>query len=404
MDETGNASTRQENVLATVLAKKQRKTRHRGVLLLAPAGLNKSWRVRYRDPDTGKQTVKNLPPDAARNAEARATYATNLHSELRRRREDIARGSAPHRRAGELLRVAVDSAVAALPVKDVTRTEYRAGADALLEWADSTGVATVRQLTPGMLAKFPVWLVTMPKQSRAFGGKRGEMQRTSEPISRHTANKHIGSAKTVLNELRRTEVIRLTSDQIKDSLRKLKAPMELKPFLRPAQINSLISVSDDWREFLEFLLFTGCRLEEALGLNGSDVHAETNEIIVRAEIAKHGLARSLDVSHSVLLSKRMAEMAQRDRLFPYTKGQFHALVRRLIKGGAPTFSAHTLRRTCGTYIANGPWGTWRATKLLGHKSVTTSEKHYLGQIRIETTVTSIEEAMRLTSSIQAQSS
>lgn len=64
---------------------------------------------------------------------------------------------------------------------------------------------------------------------------------------------------------------------------------------------------------------------------------------------------------------------------------------------APEFSAHTLRRTCGTLLTNAPGiyhgaSAWHSAKRLGH-SVQMAEQAYAGQLRdLPATATTIEGA------------
>jgi integrase len=402
--------------------RKTRKTRdqHPGVQLREPRDRQPGWVARYRDPETGRMRDVRLDPPDALNADTRLAFAKELSRSLKRRQEDIQKGATPHRAAATPLADAIQQYFdgAGKLVDKKTATEYRAGADAFLAWCDAENLTQVRQLTVAKLIGFPEWCAAMKRQSRKHGGKRGEMQMTDQTISRWTANKHIGSMKTVLNHLRRKGVVRLTSDEIADALRKLKAPQELKPFLRPQQIRRLLDACAEHdaltfkldrkkntdtprypaiREFVEFMLFTGARLDEALKLLGSDVHAEQHEIHVRAEIAKWDLARIIDLSFSETLMRLAKKMGQRERLFALTEGQAEAALRRIIKSHkAPKFSWHTLRRTCGTFMACTPQiGPWSATKQLGHRSMATTEKHYLGRIKIKPEVKTLEQAMQI---------
>lgn len=122
---------------------------------------------------------------------------------------------------------------------------------------------------------------------------------------------------------------------------------------------------------------------------------------MRAEVAKYGRARTIDLSVSSTLMARAKEWSEREgRLFPVTEGVVEASLRRIIKlHGAPKYGWHALRRTCGTYLANAP-GIWGAasvfvtSKQLGH-NVEVAQKHYLGRIKVKPDAKTIEEAMEL---------
>lgn len=431
MQGTDQDSSGQSASLGTSLAgKKKRKKRegkspHPGVYILEPSGLNVSYRIRYTDPETGKVKVKNLPPDLAKSELAQTAYAVKLYKQLRRRKEDIQAGDAPHREADQTLAAAIDHYFKkghGSTLGESTQLDYLRSAEVFLRWASDAGVTTVRELTKGKLATYPTYVQKVPKRIRKVGGRRGEMADGGK-LSAHSVNKMLRNAVIILNELRRTDVIKLSSDDLSDSLRRIKAPMELKPFLRPADIRQLLDacrrhdevrfvITRDRREdanrfppiqeYVEFLLLTGVRLDESLKVTGSMVHPETQEILLPAEICKWELARSLDLTVSVTLSGRAAEMQKRGTLFGHlTEGKINAALRRLHKSyGAPKCNVHKLRRTCGTYMAcTALIGPWRATKQLGHRSMDTAEKHYLGNIRIDPDVRTLEAAMGLRTSL-----
>lgn len=410
--------------LAKSLARKKRHKRgqgpHPGVYLLPPKGLNKSWRVQWRDPETNQRLVKNLTAADAKTQDSRTAHAVSLFKQLRRRREEIAAGAEPHRAAGKQLSDALKGYFdgVASTLKPTTVIEYRAAADALLKWSDTVGISTVRHLTATKIAAFPVWLTKQPKQVRKLGGRRGQMHDGGK-LSTHTVNKLLSGTRIILNALRRHGVVRLSSDEIADNLRAIKAPMELKPFLRPKELAMLLDACREHdgllfkitrdrtakarhkpiQEFIEFVLFTGLRISEALGIEGRDVYPDQHEIHVRAEVAKYGIARTLDLSVSSTLMAKAKEWSEREgRLFPVTEGVVEASLRRLIdRHGAPKCGWHAMRRSTGTYLANAP-GIWGAASLfvtakqLGH-GVDVAQKHYLGRIKVKPEAKTLEQAM-----------
>jgi integrase len=393
MLETGSASRTHAD--APKPPRKPRRSKHRGVRLLEPDASHTSYRVRFRDPDTGRLTTRTIPENDTKNADIRTAYCVRLHADLRRRKEDISAGASRHTAAALDIREAVASYFREFTHKDNTRERYQHSTDILLRWAETVGIRRVRDLTPQQLARLPAFLAKLPRKRAAHGRGRGAKYTSTDVISRHTANGHLKVVKTVLEHLRRLGIVRLSRDEIRDSLTKLKAPTELRPFLRPAQLQQVLSSidSEPLREFVMFLLLTGCRIEEACQLRGDFVQTDTKEILIPAEIAKGGYARALDVTHSVWLLSRLEEWKTRDQLFRYTQPSFRGAIAKVIQRGASKFSGHTLRRTCGTYLANGKWGVWYATRLLGHRSVTTSEKHYIGAIRVDQTAATLEQAM-----------
>ena len=83
---------------------------------------------------------------------------------------------------------------------------------------------------------------------------------------------------------------------------------------------------------------------------------------------------------------------------PLSRDKAEAARRRLIKKyGAPVFTWHDLRRTCGTYLTCSPGifggaSAAMSAKRLGH-SVVVAERKYVGRIHIHPRATSLEQAM-----------
>lgn len=406
---------------ASVIERKTyRKTPHRGVRILDPDPGKKTYRLRYSDPETGRVITRSLTPHENQNSQTRTEAAMAQYRLLRRRREDIAEGATPHRSADKLFAKAIDDHLAAERnvVAEATYLEYRRASEVIKEWAGKVGIKTCRRVSKGELAKLPSHIAGMKKMVRKKGGKRGEMALSDEPLSPHTVNKLLGGIGGLLNGLRRKEEIRLTEEDISESLREVPAEITLREFLLPSAIKQLLHACDlhdaetfkitrrrstttprykPVKGFIEFLLFAGPRVYEGSQILGSDVTLEIDQIKVRAEIAKHGIERTLDLTLSSTAMRRAEEWSRTDgRLFPLTEGEFLSAIKRLItRYGAPEFSPHTLRRTTSTFMACTPKiGPWIEASQIGH-SVDVAKKHYIGKVKVDPNAETLEQAMGL---------
>ncbi|HKU39133.1 MAG TPA: tyrosine-type recombinase/integrase [Polyangiales bacterium] len=172
--------------------------------------------------------------------------------------------------------------------------------------------------------------------------------------------------------------------------------------------------------FAAFLLLTGCRRGEALGLTWNDVNLDAvdaqgkivGEIRLKTENTKTHHARTIGLEVSPALRALLAAMKLRagpatgpllvfGGAQPYTVDLVEAARSRLTNEfGAPKFDWQTLRSTCATYLTNAPGIFGAATvfmsaRQLGH-SVMVAERHYLGVHRgIPQDARTLEHAMHV---------
>jgi integrase len=242
----------------------------------------------------------------------------------------------------------------------------------------------------------------------------------------------------------------LTRDDIADALKALPVLREQPVYLHPMQIKSLLEAAtrhdtavfsatraehaglrtlgttrryEPISAFTAFLLLTGCRRGEALGLTWSDVELEAldhegrrvGDIRLKAAATKTKRARTIGLEVSPALRALLAEMQLRaadDEPYvfggaePYSVDLVEAARSRLLRDyGAPQFDWQTLRSTCATYLTNAPGIFGAATvflsaRQLGH-SVTVAERHYLGVHRgIARDAHTLEAAMQVEDTIK----
>ncbi len=166
------------------------------------------------------------------------------------------------------------------------------------------------------------------------------------------------------------------------SFKQVKVPDGEPPkWLNEDQIELLITNADsEFRAFLQFLLHTGCRRNEALGIAWEDIDLQKRQLLIRGEVAKMGKRRSIpinDILYNVLFRFRGDRKGQ---LFPnYAPNQVSMKFKRLArKIGLPAgYPLHSLRSTFGSTLINKGVDIYTVSKLLGHSSVKVTEKHYL---------------------------
>ena len=155
----------------------------------------------------------------------------------------------------------------------------------------------------------------------------------------------------------------------------------------------------DYRALCVFLLYTGCRLSEALRLRWEDIDTEDGSAtfwdtkngkartIPLARKAKEALGKvpEAEVADWYVMVEKVPYRPRRDSANggegPFTQFERLALVRRwnlakkLAKLDDPTIVRHTLRHTCATRLGRKGFDTLKLMKWLGHSSVKMVEKY-----------------------------
>ncbi len=416
-------------------------SRHPGVTLKKRtyASGRTAWRARYRDPLNGRVVYVTLdgPELGLRSREARVDWAMRLSERLARQRAAVAAGEIP------IQRVPVSDAIegymghARLTLRPGTVATYSDGIDRFVRWAAGHGVEFTDQLNgPGLMA-FREALVAEPRRVAVAGGRRGERRDEPRPRSPTSINSNLRSIKAMLNHWRKLgQVPRLDRDAISDSLSPLRAPRPQPRFLRPADIRALLEAAlrhdadtfkatrnehargegsatrrhDPITPFLVFLLLSGCRPGEALGLRWDSIdfeaHDGAGEIVLAPEETKTWIGRAVLLAVSPALRDLLAALKLRSGGGRYVFGgeaklsrnRIEVTRRRLVaKYGAAAFTWKQTRATAATFMVNassvyGGAAAYRAAKQLGH-SVVVCEKHYAGLVTVPAGATTLEAAM-----------
>lgn len=168
----------------------------------------------------------------------------------------------------------------------------------------------------------------------------------------------------------------------RNNFKQIKIPDAEPPeWLTEDEIAILLDTPDkELQAFLKFLLHTGCRRNEALGLSWDDVDLERKQIVVRGEIGKMGKRRTVPINTA--LQEVLSNMPgkRNGQLFPlYTPNQVSMKFRRWAKqiGLHGKASLHTLRSTFACHLIRQGVDIYVVSRLLGHSSVRVTEKHYV---------------------------
>jgi integrase len=159
------------------------------------------------------------------------------------------------------------------------------------------------------------------------------------------------------------------------------AEAEPPEWLDNEQIQILLSTPDmEFKRFLAFLLYTGCRRNEALGLQWGDVNLQRCQIVIRGQIGKMGKRRTIPVNGALAEVLAQWPEPREGLLFPhYGPNQVSMKFRRWVKEvGLPKgISVHSLRATFACHLIEKGVDIYTVSKLLGHSSVKVTERHYL---------------------------
>ncbi|HET8937714.1 MAG TPA: tyrosine-type recombinase/integrase [Polyangiales bacterium] len=352
---------------------------------------------------SGKKRTVLLEAVDAKTNETRLAWASKLSERLQRDRSDVKAGVG---RAHEdvPLREAVKRFFEAHPrLSEGTRRSYSTAIDTLVRGRERL---TTLQLSNIVLAHWREERVNAKRRNTRRGGSRGEKAATGRLRAPASANKDLRTVGRWLEWMRGAGLVRLTQDDLRTVLRKERLELELKPFLSVQQIGELLTAcakhdsttrGKPITPVVRFLLLTGMRLGEALALEWRDVEDDT--LNVRAAVSKTRKAHKIDlsVSPTALQSLRRGDPAA--LVLDMTEGEARAAFKRLAEHGAPAWTPHTLRRTCGTYLTCAPsiYGAasaYMSARRLGH-SVQIAETHYVGMVRISADAKTLEQAMSL---------
>ncbi|MDC1142289.1 tyrosine-type recombinase/integrase [Planctomycetota bacterium] len=440
--------------------KRRNRTPHTGVKVKRISRQSgTAYVARWSDPETGKEcqlAFSKLKP-AITTREGREAWAIDKAKDLAKRRAAIASGVVVSSKTK--LSEAIENyflTAAAEGLKKATLTGYADGTKPLALWCRKHGVQHTEEITGAKLEAFRKYFIGLKAKTPAKGkgvGK-GVWEAGTKPRSPYTINNGLSAVRTILNQWRREGLLpQMTSDDISDHLRRVKVQKNTPHFLRSSEIVAVLkaaqrhddasytfarrgttSTTGEYQytpvyEFLIAVLLTGCRFAEIAGLRWDEVNLEAGEILLQGDRTKtgHGRRIALDVSPTLKtmlerlqIQKGASRFVFSDRAGRDVKRQKgnqnkdagmdrnaadRARKRLIAKFGAPEFTWHDLRRTCGTFLACAPGmyagaGAFHAAKRLGH-SVVVSERHYAGAVTdIPKDAATLEAAMGIESELK----
>ncbi len=150
----------------------------------------------------------------------------------------------------------------------------------------------------------------------------------------------------------------------------------LPKFLSKEDVNLLLEVipEGEFRRFILFCLYTGCRRGEALNLKWDDVDMETGRATFW--ITKTGKSRVVPFN-GVLKSVLSGMERKGDMVFPFDKHFVTHKFKKFLKAsGIKNFESlklHSLRHTYASHLVMGGVDMLTISKLLGHSTVTVTE-------------------------------
>jgi integrase len=415
-----------EKAAEPMATRKRRGPKHPGVVLIKPnAAKRMGWRVRYVDPDTERTVYKKLPAHLT-TVEQREQHAVDKSRDNAKRRLELETGAA--RASGLELKEALERYFKAHPqLRERTLKIYRTAATKLEQWAPRAAVRSADDLTRPKLMAFREAVIREPKRVPAENGQRGAFVASAGTRSPAAINQDLRSIRTVLGYLRDLDLLaRLSHDDLRRALKRLPTTGERVEYLKPHQLQKLLESAraHDLETFAEtrdehtgkrpvgttpryqpiapliaFVLLTGCRIGEAIGLTWDRVDLPAldhegravGEIHLSGESTKTKRARTVGLEVSPTLRKMLATMhlasGGKGPVFAFSRTCADAAAKRLRSeyGGPAEFSWQALRRTCAVFLTNAPAifgaaSAYRSAKQLGH-SVQVAERHYVDVAR-----------------------
>lgn len=424
-------------------------TQHPGVKIIRrERGSGEVYLGRWRDPATGKWCELSLTNLGHTSQDQRVAWAVDKAHELAElkprpglHREPITLSEAVRRyfrwldtspgrrRAGPIARKTRVQYAAAIgePVEVAEgQPQEPPKAGVFLRWARTRELLYTDRLTPALLMDLQGHVCALKARKPAKGERaaRGQFEYSDRPLSPTSINQTLRCIQAFLGWLRKRGHLAamITSDVILDCLELVRVDRSPPTFLRQDQVLALLEAarrhdhghrkdrplgSERYTPILPFLracLLTGCRFSELAGLTWAEVDLRAGEIRLHQHRVKTRRGRTipLDVTPTLWAELQALKLQAGDSLKVYdvSRDTAERARERLVKAyGAPAFTWHDLRRTCGTFLSCAP-GIYRAAsayssaKRLGH-SVRVAESRYLGQVKVDPNAGTLEEAYGL---------
>lgn len=189
-----------------------------------------------------------------------------------------------------------------------------------------------------------------------------------------TINTQFIAMRSWLNWARRRGHTNLTAADISDALRHVRVTRAFPEIVPAAVLPQLAHEARGSRHalWIFWLLLTGTRMGEAIRLRWEDLELGRQTAFIPQ--TKTGVPRILDLS----LAPTLVEMLRwhwqpSGRVWPVSEWTPASWLRRW---NGVRWSPQMLRRTCASWLVNGPWWPiYRVAQQLGH-DVETAQRHY----------------------------
>lgn len=175
--------------------------------------------------------------------------------------------------------------------------------------------------------------------------------------------------------------------------------------LEPADELLLIpELTPTYQRWLQFMLYTGLRINEAIHVLPEHINREAREIQVlgsitvngkKVNVAKRGKARKVPLWPEALAAVDAQLIETPGRLWPATASVPGKMLRRAaVRAGIPNLTPHTLRHTFGTRFIVAGGDIYLLSKVLGHASVQVTQAHYAHVPRKDATEIALKVKMK----------
>lgn len=365
------------------------------------------------DKRTGRQRMQKHRVRVEENLENHGLHSTKARenwckTKAKNLREDAAAVASGEKRTEQTL---VAKAIEAYfdskksELQPATLVAYKQGTRPFEIWCAKNAVVYIQELSPPLLARYREWFVGQNAYAPAKGKGAGKGKRVEGARKKSSAqeNKCLNSLRVILSQLRREGRLPLmTSDDIVDSLKFVKRERAKRRYLDTAQIKLLLEAAqrhdaqghDAIAPFVAACLLTGMRFSELCGLTFGEVDVTAGEIHLAAKRTKTSTERTvyLDKQPSLWAWLKAQKLAAdgRKAVFPHLTFAIARMARARLMDtgedgfGAPAFTYHRLRATCGTYSVcaslYGRGSEHETAKQLGH-SITVAQTHYTGRAK-----------------------
>ena len=140
------------------------------------------------------------------------------------------------------------------------------------------------------------------------------------------------------------------------------------------------NISNNYKDVLDFLVFSGMRLGNVLDLRWEDIDFKNRIIIVRAQKSKNKEDLIIPINEklcSILQKRKSKKQKETDRIFKHSASEFRRAFKKALKGAGldEKIRIHDLRHTYASWLAQMGAELIHIKTLLGHKEIRTTMRY-----------------------------